>query len=72
MEEWRTVFWLSAGVFVSAIILFWIFGSAQIQTWNDLSHHNKPIEILEEEKQMTVMEVPVKELQTDADENERL
>ncbi|KAF7379027.1 hypothetical protein HZH66_015261 [Vespula vulgaris] len=71
VEEWRIMFWLSAGVFVSATILFWIFGSAQIQPWNDLSH-SKPTEILEEEKQMTVMEVPVKELQTENDENERL
>ncbi|XP_035724577.1 sialin-like [Vespa mandarinia] len=71
VEEWRIMFWLSAGVFFSATILFWIFGSTQIQPWNDLSH-SKPTETLEEEKQMTVMEVPMKELQTENEENERL
>ncbi|KAK2580295.1 hypothetical protein KPH14_012536 [Odynerus spinipes] len=69
IEEWRVMFWLSAGVFTSATILFWLFGSAQIQPWNDLSHA-KPTEIAEEEKQMTAIET--KELQTDNEENERL
>lgn len=69
IEEWRVMFWLSAGVFISATILFWLFGSAQIQPWNDLSQ-TKPEEIAEEEKQMTALEA--KELQTDNEENERL
>lgn len=28
------MFWLSAVVFSSATILFWLFGSAEIQSWN--------------------------------------
>lgn len=69
IEEWRVMFWLSAGVFISATVLFWFFGSAQIQPWNDLSQ-TKSEEIAEEEKQMTALET--KELQTDNEENERL
>ncbi|XP_043485496.1 sialin-like [Polistes fuscatus] len=72
IEEWRVMFWISAGVFISATVLFWIFGSAQIQPWNDLSHV-KPAEISDEEKQMTVTELPMKELQTEnTSESERL
>lgn len=70
IEEWRVMFWISAAVFTSATVLFWLFGSAEIQPWNDLSH-SKVQTLSEEEKQMT--EVPTKELQTeDEEENERL
>lgn len=72
IEEWRVMFWLSAGVFTSATILFWLFGSAQIQPWND-SNHAVPTDINEEEKQMTTIESKeTKELETENDENERL
>ncbi|KAI4477208.1 hypothetical protein M0802_014770 [Mischocyttarus mexicanus] len=76
IEEWRVMFWISSGVFVSATILFWIFGSAKIQPWNDLNQ-SKPTELSDEEKQMTVMDLPMKQLQTEnvsenESENERL
>ena len=70
IEEWRIMFWLSSGIFISATILFWLFGSAEIQPWNDLNRYNAA-NLAAEEKQMT--ELPVKELQTeDEGENERL
>lgn len=37
IEEWRWMFIISAIVFFSATILFWIFGSSTIQKWNDCS-----------------------------------
>ena len=64
------MFWLSSGIFTSATILFWLFGSAETQPWNDLNRYNAA-NLAAEEKQMT--ELPVKELQTeDEEENERL
>ncbi|OXU24875.1 hypothetical protein TSAR_011919 [Trichomalopsis sarcophagae] len=71
MEEWRVMFWISAAVFVSATVLFWIFGSAEIQPWNDLNQPAKSANISEEEKQMNA---PTKEVQSsgEEEENERL
>nr|XP_033326414.1 sialin-like [Megalopta genalis] len=70
VEEWRVMFWISAGVFTSATILFWIFGSAEIQPWNDVKEH-EVVSPSDEEKQMT--EIPIKEVATeDESENERL
>lgn len=65
------MFWISAAVFVSATVLFWIFGSAEIQPWNDLSQPAKSANISEEEKQINV---PTKEVQSsgEEEENERL
>ncbi|XP_076239951.1 sialin isoform X2 [Calliopsis andreniformis] len=67
VEEWRIMFWLSAGIFTSATVLFWIFGSAEIQPWNDLNPYEPPT-LSTEEKQMT--ELPTKELQTEDEEGE--
>ncbi|XP_053989030.1 sialin-like [Hylaeus volcanicus] len=70
IEEWRIMFWISAAVFISATVLFWLFGSAEIQPWNDLNQQ-KVSQVLEEEEQMT--EIPAKELQVEEEEeNERL
>lgn len=71
VEEWRVMFWISAAVFISATVLFWLFGSAEIQPWNDLSHA-KVATIAEEEKQMT--ETNPKEVQAEgeAEANELL
>ncbi|XP_031833179.1 sialin [Nomia melanderi] len=70
VEEWRIMFWISAAVFTSATVFFWLFGSADIQPWNDVTEP-KVTNLSEEEKQMT--EIPIKELQTeDESENERL
>lgn len=67
VEEWRVMFWISAAVFISATVFFWLFGSAEIQPWNDLSQH-KVATIPDEETQMTV--VPPKETQTEEEEDE--
>ncbi|XP_076297756.1 sialin [Lasioglossum baleicum] len=70
VEEWRVMFWISAAVFTSATILFWLFGSAEIQSWND-TNDPKTVISSDEEKQMT--EIPIKEAATeDESENERL
>ncbi|XP_078037189.1 sialin [Augochlora pura] len=70
IEEWRVMFWISAAVFTSATILFWLFGSAEIQPWNDVNEQ-KVVTPSDEEKQMT--EIPIKEVATeDESENERL
>lgn len=50
MEEWRPVFWISAIIFFSSTILFWIFGSGEVQSWNEsLGRQVVP----DEEKEMT-------------------
>ena len=71
IEEWRIVFWISAAVFFSATVIFWIFGSADIQPWNDYSQA-KISDISEEEKHMN--QAPItKEAQAEEDEeNARL
>lgn len=73
IEQWRWIFWITAIVFFSATILFWIFGSASIQPWNDYSQSPKVIATIDEEKQMT--NTPVKETPTsdeEAEENQQL
>ncbi|XP_034187553.2 sialin isoform X2 [Osmia lignaria lignaria] len=67
VEEWRIMFWISAVVFTSATILFWLFGSTDIQPWNDLSQ-DKRLSITDEEKQMT--EMSSTKLQTGEEEEE--
>ncbi|KAG7212844.1 hypothetical protein KM043_002201 [Ampulex compressa] len=70
VEQWRIMFWLSAAVFTSATVLFWLFGSAEIQPWNNVNDNKVPT-LAEEERQMT--ETTTKELQSEEDEeNERL
>ncbi|XP_076628231.1 sialin isoform X1 [Colletes latitarsis] len=70
VEEWRIMFWISAAVFTSATILFWLFGSADIQPWNNLNE-KKEVELADEGKQMT--EVSTKDSQSEEEgENERL
>lgn len=62
------MFWLSSGVFTSATVLFWLFGSAEIQPWNDKASDNKSANMLsEEEKQMNV---PAKDVQSSGEEEE--
>lgn len=63
------MFWISAAVFISATGLYWMFGSAEIQPWNDLSKH-EPTAVSDEEKQMT--EIPAKELQTEEEDEENV
>jgi len=70
VEEWRIMFWISAVVFISATILFWLFGSGEIQPWNDATHI-KVSTIDDEEKQIN--ETMTKNIaDTETEENERL
>lgn len=64
------MFWISAIVFTSATVLFWLFGSAEIQSWNDSTHTKVPT-ITEEEKQIneTIKDTMI---DTETEENERL
>lgn len=70
MEEWRIMFWISAIVFISATVLFWIFGSAEIQPWN--SSQTKVPTISEEEKGLNETTKNAIADPTEAEENERL
>lgn len=63
------MFWISAVVFASATILFWLFGSAEIQPWNDSSHTKVPAD---EEAKINQEEPKTKETTEEAEENERL
>lgn len=64
------MFYISAGVFASATLLFWLFGSAEIQPWNDLGANKEPINLVEEEKPIAVPAVvPTTE---EEEENEKL
>ena len=61
------MFWISSMVFVSATLLFWLLGSAEIQPWNNLNAPVKSANISEEEKQINV---PTKEVQSSGEEEE--
>lgn len=64
------MFWISAVVFISATILFWLFGSAEIQPWND-STHTKVSTIPDEERRIN--ETTTKDMVAEeTEENERL
>lgn len=63
------MFWISAVVFISATVLFWIFGSAEIQPWNDSTHTKIPT-VSEEEKRIN--ETTKDGIDTETEENERL
>ncbi|XP_033353812.1 sialin-like [Bombus vosnesenskii] len=67
VEEWRVMFWISSAVFTSATVLFWLFGSAEIQPWNDLSQQ-KVQTIPDEETRMT--EIPTKESRVEEEEED--
>ncbi|XP_043464166.1 sialin isoform X2 [Leptopilina heterotoma] len=66
IEEWRIVFWISAVVFLSATVIFWLFGSAEIQPWNNVGQEGGD----DEEEKMAVRKG--KEGQSEDEENERL
>lgn len=68
VEEWRVMFWISTAVFTSATILFWFFGSAEIQSWNNVNQQKIPTFSEEETTQMTA--VAIKELQSEEEEDE--
>ncbi|XP_043801699.1 sialin-like [Apis laboriosa] len=68
VEEWRIMFWISTAVFTSATILFWFFGSAEIQSWNNLNQQK--ISTLSEEETTQMTAVAIKELQSEEEEDE--
>lgn len=65
------MFWISAVVFTSATVLFWLFGSAEIQPWNDTTHTKVPT-IAEEEKRINETTTKDTAIDTETEENERL
>lgn len=70
VEEWRIMFWISAVVFTSATVLFWLFGSGEIQPWNDSTHTKVPT-ISDEERRIN--ETTTKDMVAEeTEENERL
>lgn len=44
LNEWRTVFWIAFGVFVITNLVFVLFGSAEVQTWNSNEEKERPLE----------------------------
>ncbi|XP_063709262.1 sialin-like [Culicoides brevitarsis] len=36
-EQWSKIFWIGGGVYIIPAIIFMIFGSGEVQKWNDLS-----------------------------------
>ena len=65
------MFWISAMVFISATILFWLFGSAEIQPWNDLNINKSANITSDEEKELNA---PAKSVVSSGEEekNEKL
>lgn len=40
MEGWSTVLLIGGVIYIAPAILFWVFGSAETQPWNDTSNAN--------------------------------
>lgn len=40
-DQWRIVFWISAGVYFFGNLLFVLFSSTEIQVWNDPDHRDR-------------------------------
>lgn len=40
MEGWSTVLLIGGVIYIAPAILFWVFGSAEVQPWNDTSNAN--------------------------------
>ncbi|XP_034945295.1 sialin-like [Chelonus insularis] len=71
VEEWRWMFLLSAFIFFSTTILYWIFGSADIQPWNN-SDKIDQVKNIENEEKTTVKLTEKNVTSSDDEENERL
>ena len=55
MSEWRLVFWIVAAMLVITNIIYLIFGSAEIEPWNDIrSEYVKPANKDEKKHSQTV------------------
>ncbi|KAJ8665113.1 hypothetical protein QAD02_006775 [Eretmocerus hayati] len=72
LEEWRYVFWLSAIIFFSSTVSFWLFGSTDIQPWNNVESNARSADYAAEEELQE--KVPMKGVQSNGeeDENEKL
>lgn len=56
MEEWRNVFWLSAGILIFTNLLFLQFGSGNIQPWNECAKRkNKTTDINNENIESSIL-----------------
>uniref|UniRef100_A0A336LRM6 CSON010445 protein n=1 Tax=Culicoides sonorensis TaxID=179676 RepID=A0A336LRM6_CULSO len=44
MNEWRKIFFVGSGIYISTAIIFIIFGTATIQSWNDIEPKKKKSE----------------------------
>lgn len=40
-EEWTKIFWIGGGVYIVPALVFMVFGSGEVQKWNDLSDSKK-------------------------------
>lgn len=40
IQEWRVVYWISFGIFVVTVIIYGIWGSGEVQSWNDRDEDN--------------------------------
>lgn len=40
--EWRLVFWMMLMIMTSTSIIYVLFGSGEVQTWNDPAEHYFP------------------------------
>nr|XP_018897004.1 PREDICTED: putative inorganic phosphate cotransporter isoform X2 [Bemisia tabaci] len=39
IDEWRIAFWIMAGIMISTNCAFLLYGSAEVQYWNDMDEH---------------------------------
>ncbi|XP_058809109.1 sialin-like [Phymastichus coffea] len=67
IDEWSIMFYISSAVFGSATLLFWLFGSATIQPWNDQNQQTKSANLAEEEIQINF---PIKDVASSGEEEE--
>lgn len=44
MTEWQIVFWITLGIFIVTTAIYCIYGSAEIQPWNDPEKKREEIE----------------------------
>ncbi|XP_015516454.1 putative inorganic phosphate cotransporter isoform X1 [Neodiprion lecontei] len=72
VETWRPMFWISAIVFMSATVLFWLFGSANIQPWNDISNGGVEgaISTIPDEEMKMTMDTKKAQVMSDDEEEE--
>ena len=50
MHQWNVVFYLAAAIYILGNLIFIIFGSSEIQSWNNPKNAN-----VQSEKELTVV-----------------